>query len=128
MVGEPQFQSTRPVRGATRYRSGRYAPHFVSIHAPRAGRDLSVVICHYVEDVSIHAPRAGRDRVVVRDGHPSGVSIHAPRAGRDNAALKSRIAELVSIHAPRAGRDLPVIGFLPASKEFQSTRPVRGAT
>ena len=55
------------------------------------------------------------------------VSIHAPHAGRDEAAGLSRIVAGVSIHAPHAGRDF-------SSKtdfhdmEFQSTRPMRGAT
>ena len=35
---------------------------------------------------------------------------------------------MVSIHAPRAGRDLAYGSKLYGFKEFQSTRPVRGAT
>ena len=36
----PPFQSTRPVRGATKARVRFYTQVEVSIHAPRAGRDL----------------------------------------------------------------------------------------
>ena len=35
-----KFQSTRPVRGATRLLLGREAGTEISIHAPRAGRDV----------------------------------------------------------------------------------------
>ena len=55
------FQSTRPVRGATRSISCIAQYGNVSIHAPRAGRDL-IRLHKFAElDVSIHAPRAGRD-------------------------------------------------------------------
>ena len=57
------FQSTRPVWGATQTPTWlRTSESAVSIHAPRAGRDRSLVrrsAC--LEHVSIHAPRAGRD-------------------------------------------------------------------
>ncbi len=37
------FQSTRPVRGATRMRPDHYMLVRVSIHAPRAGRDYDQI-------------------------------------------------------------------------------------
>ena len=56
-----KFQSTRPVWGATDDgRQGRRVDD-VSIHAPRVGRDLRVVVTHGHVVVSIHAPRVGRD-------------------------------------------------------------------
>ena len=58
----PKFQSTRPARGAT------YAPldlktdKFISIHAPREGRDQKLLLEKRAGiDISIHAPREGRD-------------------------------------------------------------------
>ena len=125
----------------------------ISIHAPRAGRDqynenhhgpavhnfnprapcgarlsLSLHLCH-VSLISIHAPRAGRDGQRVRALlRVNAISIHAPRAGRDQAAAPVDVAGLISIHAPRAGRDRRAGRFGGASPEFQSTRPVRGAT
>ena len=57
-----KFQSTRPVRGATRavFISLRI-PALISIHAPRAGRDnRHGPVVHRIS-ISIHAPRAGRD-------------------------------------------------------------------
>ena len=56
------FQSTRPVRGATAFKSEGHNTLCVSIHAPRAGRDLWTHSHSYPHsNVSIHAPRAGRD-------------------------------------------------------------------
>ena len=59
------FQSTRPVRGATRKVRGLFPQLLISIHAPRAGRDM-LDMGDTVEDIaiSIHAPRAGRDHAV----------------------------------------------------------------
>ena len=56
-----EFQSTRPVRGATFCRCRFRQPDVVSIHAPRAGRDGAYSDIPRQRTVSIHAPRAGRD-------------------------------------------------------------------
>ena len=56
-----KFQSTRPVRGATHPLGYCRGVLCVSIHAPRAGRDLVEKYLRDDEEVSIHAPRAGRD-------------------------------------------------------------------
>ena len=79
-----QFQSTRPVRGAT----------------------AVAAVCHLPEAISIHAPRAGRDL----DFNPAATSLSNfnPRA-------------------PCGARRAALMLFLSIS-EFQSTRPVRGAT
>ena len=84
---EEAFQSTRPVRGATCTHNIFWKYHFVSIHAPRAGRDL-FCLCRSIQTfVSIHAPRAGRDDIDADTCYDSQVSIHAPRAGRDFIVL-----------------------------------------
>ena len=101
-----EFQSTRPVRGATRAAAASFGRALVSIHAPRAGRDPSSWSPRYSRCVSIHAPRAGRD-------HPS------RGAFRRRACFNPR--------APCGAR--PITSRVAASSfEFQSTRPVRGAT
>ena len=56
-----RFQSTRPVRDATVFCRFNCSNCFVSIHASRAGRDLTNVCPPRVASVSIHASRAGRD-------------------------------------------------------------------
>ena len=100
----------------------------VSIHAPHAGRDLSIY--YTIGDVMCFNPRApcGARREVYRGRFGIGVfqstrpmrgataralrlprrarvSIHAPHAGRDS--FKEDVIDqiVVSIHAPHAGRD-----------------------
>ena len=56
-----KFQFTHPVRGATSERMLSMILTIVSIHAPRAGCDLTAFISRLNVRVSIHAPRAGCD-------------------------------------------------------------------
>ena len=65
VVRAAQFQSTRPVRGATMGQAAREADGWISIHAPRAGRDCGLRIKPRGKGISIHAPRAGRDTKVL---------------------------------------------------------------
>ena len=58
---EWEFQSTRPVRGATPAEVYCTFSYTISIHAPRAGRDKDNLLAETAELISIHAPRAGRD-------------------------------------------------------------------
>ena len=56
------FQSTPPVRGATRALDAvREIVHGISIHAPREGGDHLTVIRGGADSISIHAPREGGD-------------------------------------------------------------------
>ncbi len=122
-----EFQSTRPVWGATADVALRNAAMTVSIHAPRVGRDAFSPSSRASYMVSIHAPRVGRDcagaathdggkfqstrpvwgatRRAALVGLRPKVSIHAPRVGRDTHPPFDRQSERVSIHAPRVGRD-----------------------
>jgi len=103
----------------------------VSTHAPRAGRDARHR--HLPPRRPGFNPRApcGARRPPPSPTSPAArVSTHAPRAGRDPSAPSStRTWAAVSTHAPRAGRDLrpPRLGQNPP-RQFQPTRPVRGAT
>jgi len=125
-----EFQSTRPARDATPRLSGRSSKGGVSIHAPRAGRDIKDIVRRLSAIVSIHAPRAGRDsaritpEVVVpvfqstrpaRDAtgrrppasrSRSCFNPRAPRGTRQAFSPYSLLRLEVSIHAPRAGRDV----------------------
>ena len=79
---------------------------FISIHAPRAGRDPldEGVILHAL--ISIHAPRAGRDAVAGPSRAPQGIfQSTRPVRGATGAARRPLEGEGISIHAPRAGRD-----------------------
>ena len=61
----------------------------------------------YTVAISIHAPHAGRDFTLLFHFRTLLViSIHAPHAGRDTYAEQCLNAEQrISIHAPHAGRD-----------------------
>ena len=100
------FQSTRPLRGATRRlrTAGRSAGHF----NPRApcGARLQPLVLFHLRVISIHAPLAGRDHKAFGDARAAaGISIHAPLAGRDSETKAWRYCQIISIHAPLAGRD-----------------------
>ena len=99
------FQSTRPMRGATRRGGLCLWETKVSIHAPHAGRDRSHRQAALRGRVSIHAPHAGRDHIALKTAERFAVSIHAPHAGRDLVFSLTCVPARVSIHAPHAGRD-----------------------
>ena len=102
-----QFQSTRPMRGAT-----------LSIRL----RFMSFL--HF----NPRAPCGARRRRVRFGPLAVAISIHAPHAGRDVNRLGFTEHHVISIHAPHAGRDDLAGGQLAAAATFQSTRPMRGAT
>ena len=56
------------------------------------------------------------------------ISIHAPHAGRDDDKTSQCGYRDISIHAPHAGRDTCHGRSRRTNIEFQSTRPMRGAT
>ena len=102
------FQSTRPIRGATKaYPSPwRQSMHF----NPRAP----------------YGARHGRRRGVSQRRK---ISIHAPHTGRDPDRPCGHLRnKLISIHAPHTGRDRQMRMSGARSVTFQSTRPIRGAT
>ena len=56
------FQSTPPVRGATKEARQSDIYTTISIHAPRAGGDVEGIDRRVTRvEISIHAPRAGGD-------------------------------------------------------------------
>ena len=146
------FQSTRPVRGATVAWLQLLPELPISIHAPRAGRDVHVLSGLAVHHISIHAPRAGRDlpeavprwsRRNFNPRAPCGARLHPKRFQKEiqrhfnpRAPCGARPGwhehrlhyHGISIHAPRAGRDSPETVPKRDTETFQSTRPVRGAT
>ena len=149
-VGSLRFQSTRPVRGATGTQTTSLC-HFRGFNprAPCGARRVYQLQCHQLSGFQSTRPvrgatertaDGGTDRAFqstrpvrgATGGQHAGcndffVSIHAPRAGRDVLIRTEQPRSVVSIHAPRAGRDYGRASDL-LCKEFQSTRPVRGAT
>ena len=144
------FQSTRPMRGATYGECSRRAALHVSIHAPRAGRDLSSCpLIGGVGRVSIHAPRAGRDTSYCSSWVPflrfnprapcgaqpvptflaqlRGFNPRAPCGARRHSTSKSSPQRGFNPRAPCGARQT-IEADIAVKCEFQSTRPVWGAT
>ena len=119
------FQSTRPVWGATSV----CLSVAISIHAPRMGRDsrssAAIIRPH---DFNPRAPYGARRTHARADGGDAAISIHAPRMGRD--AEYGRVKFLAEHFNPRApyGARRGGTPVLTTQSEFQSTRPVWGAT
>ena len=147
------FQSTRPVRGATSAPSRLPHQDHISIHAPRAGRDLhyDALLANVAKFQSTRPVRGAtckkgpgrwtswsfQSTRPVR-GATGGMTNalqgkqdfnpRAPCGARPGAATRA-----TSRHTdfnPRApcGARLIIAGDMDAAKIFQSTRPVRGAT
>ena len=64
-IYDTPFQSTRPVWGATSISAGNRPCQRISIHAPRVGRDVLVLVVIPLFCISIHAPRVGRDLLAI---------------------------------------------------------------
>ena len=141
-----RFQSTRPARGATSPSLCRCTFGFVSIHAPRTGRDLVrmtfslVRRCfnprapHGARPREVFAPTAlsefqstrparGATSYVPGPQQSTRVSIHAPRTGRDVKELRAHAYYYVSIHAPRTGRDSPANSLARSPPSFNPRAP-----
>ena len=147
-----EFQSTRPLRGATKHSVVGAHDAIISIHAPLTGRDI-IVICYLIgmivfqstrplrgathrdllsdryDRISIHAPLTGRDALLaVSDVPVVCISIHAPLTGRDyRPPVPSGLRKHFNPRAPYGARPARYVQSHNASK-FQSTRPLRGAT
>ena len=101
------FQSTRPIRGATRTPESTPPARYISIHAPHTGRD--------------------QERPA-RDTRRENFNPRAPYGARRYRRSHCFYSECISIHAPHTGRDVVQSGQDKTGPRFQSTRPIRGAT
>ena len=146
------FQSTRPIRGATRPPPWR--PELWTDFNPRApyGARLRLLDCAAGSpDISIHAPHTGRDcrphrcRLQAADFNPrapygarrlcpnrapwwNNFNPRAPYGARLRLSTPMSYSREISIHAPHTGRDVRRYRLGSVSAAFQSTRPIRGAT
>ena len=127
--GNARFQSTHPVRGATkRAKTNLVNAQFQSTH-PVRGATTHKQVCFVIPIISIHAPRAGCDlkiplwswmRVRFQSTHPvRGATILAHILATDHSNFNPRTPCGVRQRG-RAAREPP--------HRFQSTHPVRGAT
>ena len=103
---QAKFQSTLPLRGATRPAWTRRTRNWISIHAPLTGSD----------EVGVQVVAKGR------------ISIHAPLTGSDGSSSFRRRPGPISIHAPLTGSDAFTASWVFSQLAFQSTLPLRGAT
>ena len=146
------FQSTRPIRGATIQGITLAGVLFdISIHAPHTGRDFNLSAKPDALPISIHAPHTGRDvRWCNAPTSQHNFNPRAPYGARLGGIWAVLLLCHISIHAPHTGRDKWFNGeehdngyFNPrapygarrqrganylAYAQFQSTRPIRGAT
>ena len=146
-----QFQSTRPVRGATAKQSLLQKGRKISIHAPRTGRDMLVPLtscaCWYFNprapygarrtraypresrtNFNPRAPYGARHRPAYLHRTGRDFNPRAPYGARPPLRPSAHFARQISIHAPRTGRDSTSTTLQLNLIAFQSTRPVRGAT
>ena len=84
VLGDTQFQSTRPVRGATSRSRNQAAPISISIHAPRAGRDwvTTVFRARVAEFQSTRPVRGATPASVVGHGDRKDFNPRAPCGAR----------------------------------------------
>ena len=129
MHPKPAFQSTHPLRGATRcvWRLSICRGGFQSTH-PLRGATEPLPLSTTSISISIHAPLAGCDGCVEYDGGSRLISIHAPLAGCDpGKASAERQPDHFNPRTPCGVRLVRASGYR-ASAVFQSTHPLRGAT
>ena len=142
-----EFQSTRPIRGATVSIINPYyvemdfnprAPYgarlqaligtvpagFISIHAPHTGRD---VFCLAAESCFTYfnprAPYGARLSLGAYMSALHDISIHAPHTGRDSGAWPISRGKKISIHAPHTGRDLTAAILFTSADNFNPRAP-----
>ena len=117
------FQSTRPMRGATRMMMAERGVFSFQSTRPMRGATLHAATLAHFGRISIHAPHAGRDADDDGGKRRVLISIHAPHAGRDadDDGRKRRV--LISIHAPHAGRDFTCCNTRPFRTNFNPRAP-----
>ena len=124
-----KFQSTLPIRGATRladperHHSANFNPR-----SPYGERPPGATTKANARNFNPRSPCG--ERPYSHGEHVSGnaISIHAPHAGSDCYGSNCAGAIAISIHASHAGSDSDLIGLAVVSGIFQSTLPMRGAT
>ena len=123
------FQSTHPLRGATRTvcRCGVCVGHF-NPRTPCGVRRSNNSDKDLWWEISIHAPLAGCDASRCLSSSSTHISIHAPLAGCDpgTGRVQNAHSQFQSTH-PLRGATISVIAAV-NWVEFQSTHPLRGAT
>ena len=125
-----RFQSTRPIRGATRITASALRSSRISIHAPHTGRDKNSRF-RSSGSALFQSTRPIRG-ATFRFGliSPGSTSFQSTRPIRGATSFSRPTIPLgqISIHAPHTGRDVTARMSMLERRLFQSTRPIRGAT
>ena len=123
------FQSTRPMRGATASTAVCASTEEFQSTRPMRGATCGFHLRnHFRRDFNPRAPCGARRFPPPRILPRFPISIHAPHAGRDYGFARQHRRKTISIHAPHAGRDVSRRRGFCRGFQFQSTRPMRGAT
>ena len=123
------FQSTLPMRGATRRSRASGKQDIISIHAPHAGSDQGHH-CHKRDGGNFN-PRSPCGERPPRSTSSSGSATFQstlPMRGATRLHYPASRLQRISIHAPHAGSDADGYVWLSVQLKFQSTLPMRGAT
>ena len=123
------FQSTLPVRGATRLRfSEDWDGYAFQSTLPVRGATAGILFEEFLNLFQSTLPVRGATFIGFQSFTITLISIHAPREGSDDTNADQKTMLNISIHAPREGSDKSRIAATPRDVRFQSTLPVRGAT
>ena len=123
-----QFQSTRPLRGATPARCN--TPRRASFQStrPLRGATGGMDDSPCVRPISIHAPLAGRDLVSsISSRHQADFNPRAPCGARRSIIPSVCVRLVFQSTRPLRGATLCLVFYI-LCLSFQSTRPLRGAT
>ena len=102
-----EFQSTRPMRGATNSSFQRYFfCHYFNPRAPCGARRFRYVTVAFVWSFQSTRPMRGATFYILPTMRARDISIHAPHAGRDAGDKYITGSNCISIHAPLAGCDV----------------------
>ena len=147
-----EFQSTRPIRGATTGSPSFLTALDISIHVPHTGRDspkfsatlksarfqstrpirgatLTPSACSQRSYFNPRAPYGARPAEgPVRQDRGTDFNPRAPYGARPPWHCALGRSPPISIHAPHTGRDRHCCIQRKPQSAFQSTRPIRGAT
>ncbi len=89
----PRFQSTRPARGATKFQGRAWLKFWFQSTRPARGATCHHDSCAWIPRVSIHAPRAGRDLAFFSAlAVGLGFNPRAPRGARQSAIGSRSVA------------------------------------
>ena len=123
--GRFSFQSTRPMRGATRVDLLYFSPYqFQSTRPMRGATPRQTAQLRWANRISIHAPHAGRDNDQ-QHVPPMGQKFQSTRPMRGATPGHSELkgAKEISIHAPHAGRDAISPRNTPVNGNFNPRAP-----